>query len=72
MDPTLNALAFKLYPEMPEQASHHQEIYLQEVHRMRYRLGSLFVSVGHKLQVDGLQAQSVCDANTDSCVEAAG
>ena len=36
MDATLNALAYKLRAEISEQASHHQEIYLQEVHRIRY------------------------------------
>lgn len=72
MDPTLYALAYKFRAMMPEQASHHQEIYLEEVHRLRYRLGSLIVSVGQKLQEGELQAQSPREANMDRCIEAVG
>lgn len=72
MDPTLYALAFKLYPEMPEQVSHHHEIYLQEVHRMRYSLGRLLMRVGQKQQEGELQAQLRCDRDLHNCVEALG
>ena len=72
MDATLNALAYKLRAEISEQASHHQEIYLQEVHRMRYGLGSLLVSVGQKLQAGELHTQTLCDPDTNDCVQAVG
>ena len=72
MDPTLNVLAYKLRAKLPEQASHHQEIYLEEIHRLRYRLGSLIVSVGQKLQEGELQSQSPSEANMDRCIEAVG
>lgn len=72
MDPSLNTLAYKLLSQTPEQASHHQEIYLQEVHRMRYGLGSLLVSVGQKLQASKLHAQTLCDPDTNDCVQAVG
>ena len=72
MDATLNALAYKLRAEISEQASHHQEIYLQEVHRMRYGLGNLLLSVRQKHQEGELQAQLCCDRDSHNCVEALG
>jgi hypothetical protein len=72
MDATLNALAYKLRAEISDQAAHHPEIYLQEVHRMRYRLGSLIVSVGQKLQEGERQVQTLCDSDANDCVQAVG